>query len=438
MKRLFATIYILLVTTLFVIPFGIGPIIETLFEEEVAEAERELSKGTFYLIAEKLAGLDREDQARILGHLQPNFGYPLGLYSLDEIQVADEDELDFLGGVIISDDERDMLVLRLGNSKRALTMGGPFPGQDLEFKATILFWGLFILFLTVPALAWTYFMYRDVKKIEGTTGRFATGEHDARVSISRVSPMTQIATAFNTMAEKTQKLLASQKDLANSVSHEIRTPLARIKFSLEMLVDKIMRKPGETDYISEIGRDVEEIETLVDEMLTYAKFERETASSGRLPNHELISWLDNLISTEQKTVSRKRLRFSTVPATRKFIARFEPVYLGWAVRNLVRNGICHAGSRVDVIFEQRPEHYCIHVDDDGPGIPESARSKIFQPFFRLDESRSRKSGGYGLGLAIAKRIAEWHNGRIWVGVSPASGARFTITLPSDADISRGE
>ena len=146
------------------------------------------------------------------------------------------------------------------------------------------------------------------------------------------------------------------KDLVNSGSHEIRTPLARIKFSLELAGEDILRKPGTTDYLAEIGQDMERLKPWWNEMLAYAMFEREPETSGRLSNHELFSWPAGLVLQEQKGVNQRS----------------------------------------------------IHL--------------IFQPFFRLDGSRSRDSGGYGLGLAIAKRITRWHKGTITVGQSPLQGS----------------
>ncbi|MCG8687822.1 MAG: ATP-binding protein [Desulfobacterales bacterium] len=435
MKRIFITIYILLLGTLFTIPFGLGPIIGELFEDEVRLAEREFSRGTFWMIAQRLEGLDPDAAKQELTSLQPKFGYPLNLRPLAEMDIDDDEMADFLNGLIVAADPDDALVMRLGQSDYAISMGGPWPDKDLNTKATILFLLLFVICLTVPALAWTFFLNRDIRKIEKSTDQFAAGRHDARVKVSRISSMTGISDAFNAMAEKTQKLIASQKDLANSVSHEIRTPLARIKFSLEMAGadletntgGKTDATGGDTDYLDEIGKDVEEIESLVDEMLTYARFEREPEHSGRLSNHEMVSWLENLVQKEQKTAPGKDIFY--LPATDHFIARFEPVYLGWAVRNLLRNGVKHSRTKVVLTFSPTEDSALIHVDDDGFGIPDRDREKIFQPFFRLDKSRSRASGGYGLGLAIAKRIITWHKGSIEVANAPSGGARFTLMLP---------
>lgn len=437
MKRIFITIYVLLLASLLAITFTIGPLIDEFFEDEITKANQDISRGTFSLIAERFIGMDEAEQRKELDLLQPRFGYPLGFYKLSEVNVEEKDRADFLKGLIIEEEDRDMLVKRLGDSDLALAMGGPFPGENLDLKATIIFLALFMLFLTIPALAWTFFLIRDVRKIKTSTARFSSGDHDARVIVSKISSLTEIAQAFNSMAKKTQKLIASHKDLANSVSHEIRTPLARIKFSLEMAGDgtspgtghRTDPRAGARDYMGEIGRDVEEIESLVDEMLTYARFEREPETSGRLSNHEMVSWLGALVKQEQKSGSGKEIEFNT--GIDHMIARFQPVYLGWAVRNLLRNGARYAKTRVTLGFEAHREQVYIHVDDDGPGVPEPDREKIFQPFFRLDESRSRTSGGYGLGLAIAKRITLWHRGTITVGQASSGGARFTLMLPLD-------
>jgi len=426
MKRIFITVYILLVGILFTLPHGVGHIINGLFEEEVAKAKRDISKGTFFLIAERLAGMDPEAQKQELEALSPRFGYPLGLYRLDEIQVDQGAQKDFLAGLIVEEEDRHILVMRLGD--QVLTMGGPFPDEWLHHRAVPFFLLILMILLVLPALAWTIFFNWDVKKMENTAARFMAGDYNARVRVSKISSLTHIARGFNINADKAQRLITSQKDLVNSVSHEIRTPLARIKFSLEMAGEDVPRKPGTTDYMAEIGQDVQEIETLVDEMLTYAKFEQEPEISHRLSNHELVSWLSGLVRREQ-TGAVHPIHFKTLPETFHFIARFEPVYLGWAVRNLIRNGVKYAATRVEILFEPGPDRMHIHVDDDGPGIPEEVRDKIFEPFYRMDGSRSRDSGGYGLGLAIAKRITRWHGGTIIVGQSPLQGARFTMMLP---------
>ena len=430
MKRLFITIYILMLITLFAIPFSIGPIVDEIFEEEADKLDRDISMGTFYLISEQLKGLDEPAMKRELERLQPKFGYPLGLYRMDELDIDESDRAEFENCLIVEEEDREMLVKRLGDSDLVLTMGGPFPGDDLEFRVIIIFWGLFLIALIGPALGWAVFVNRDIRKIELGSDLFAAGDYSARVRVSKLSSMIQIAAAFNHMAEKTQKVLESQREITNSVSHEIRTPLARIKFSLEMLQDIARSDSGGTDYLSGIGRDVEEIESLVDEMLTYARFGREREETESLVRQEMVSWLKALVDAEQKGIPYRRIHFGNKVGEEKYIAMCEPVYLGWAVRNLIRNASRYSGQFVGVRLEPGDDHFRIHVEDDGPGIPEDLKEKIFEPFFRKDTSRNKDSGGYGLGLAIAKRIILWHKGEIDTSPSAHGGTCFTLRLPN--------
>jgi len=429
MKRIFITIYIVLLIGFIGILFGVDPIMQKIFQAESDEADRESVRGTFFLISEKLTGLDEERQKDEIEKLQPQFGYPLGLYKIDDLEIKEKENQLLLEGVIVWKDNKEKVFQRLSNSDLVLSMGGPWPGKNLEFKVTLFFFALGFLFLTGPALLWTYFLNRDIRKIEKAADKFSGGDHSVRVTVSRISSMTLIAAAFNNMVEKSQNLLMSQKELGNSVSHEIRTPLSRIKFSLEMLNDSVPAEYQDSQYISRIGKDVEEIESLVDEMLTYAKFDREPDTIKNLPKNEMIFWLKTVIYSEEKVFTDKSIQFKTQPLTERFVMRFEPIYLGWAVRNLIRNAVKYAESHVEVTFEVGSEICAIHVDDDGQGIPFNARDKIFEPFFRMDGSRNKSSGGYGLGLAIAKRIAKWHKGSISVDKSPSKGARFTLYLP---------
>jgi signal transduction histidine kinase len=110
-------------------------------------------------------------------------------------------------------------------------------------------------------------------------------------------------------------------------------------------------------------------------------------------------------------------------------AWFDAKHMGRAIGNLVQNALRCAHRRIHVCLERCDREAVIHVDDDGPGIPEKDRERIFEPFTRLDSSRSRISGGHGLGLAIVRQIAGWHRGSVTVLDSPMGGARFSIRWP---------
>jgi len=108
----------------------------------------------------------------------------------------------------------------------------------------------------------------------------------------------------------------------------------------------------------------------------------------------------------------------------------EPRYLHRALQNLVSNAMRHAQTQVSVSYQVGPERCRIDIEDDGPGVPESAWERIFKPFMRVDDSRTRASGGHGLGLSIVRRIIHWHGGRALIGKSTSlGGACFSLAWP---------
>jgi signal transduction histidine kinase len=427
MKRIFITLYILFIVAFFGILFVAPPLMETVYQEAYIIQYREEIKGTFSLVMERLEGLTPTEQQQEIDRLQPRFGYPLGIMPLDHAEVPEENLETFNnGGIVPGGADEELAIQRIGTSDRALHMN-PFIEDELDTRATRLFLGLCLLLMALPALVWSFFLQRDLNRIGKASKAFGQGDHSARVRLSALSTMAFIGNAFNQMAQRTERLISSQKDLANSVSHEIRTPLSRIKFSLEMMAGPT---PARRDYPAEIAKDVEEIESLVDEMLTYTRFDREPVKKGELPQQEILSWLFTVVDLERRNMAPgKTLDLVPLPEKKTLITEFEPRYLEWVIRNLVRNALRHATKRIEVVVEERGKTLAIHVDDDGPGIPEEKRRSVFKPFMRLDQSRNRKSGGYGLGLAIAQRITLWHRGRLKITRSPLNGARFTLVLP---------
>jgi len=229
------------------------------------------------------------------------------------------------------------------------------------------------------------------------------------------------------MAARIDKLIKSHKDLTNAVSHELRTPVARIKFGMEML--KGAEKNTDVKrYISGVESDVNEIDSLVDELLTYARFDREPEKEGVF-NINLVSWFIEIVENEKENLKGKTLEYNCSSIEKSRETRINPRYMIWVVQNLIRNAACYAKSVIHITLEESDTFLMIHVDDDGPGILPDERRQIFKPFFRIDDSRFRKSGGYGLGLSIVEKVITWHGGSCSVTESDLNGARFTVSWP---------
>jgi two-component system sensor histidine kinase RstB len=230
------------------------------------------------------------------------------------------------------------------------------------------------------------------------------------------------------MADKVQGLLERQQELIQAVSHELRTPTARIRFGLEMLASD-QTEQGRQRRIEAIDEDLVELDQLVEELLLYIRSGEDALELKREevePAAEiaaLVERLQELRSDVEVQIQTRQGDRRAVQADRRFFRR--------ALSNLLSNALKHARGRVVVQIEDAPdgEAVLIGVRDDGPGVPEEQRQRIFEPFARLDASRSRESGGAGLGLAIVERIVRSHGGEITVGEAEEGGAAFITRWP---------
>ncbi|MDX1590041.1 MAG: ATP-binding protein [Oleiphilaceae bacterium] len=273
-------------------------------------------------------------------------------------------------------------------------------------------------------------LHSRLRGIENAVGRIARGELDARVSAGNASLADRLGGAFNRMAEHIQRLVTVQREMIHGVSHELRTPVARIRFGVQMIED--CDDPDNLHaQLAGIDRDIQELDELIDEILTYARLEQggPVFSVQRVNAVELV---EQVVSEQQST--KPELDISTCfhpPSQDHPQTEAEPRYLHRAIQNLVGNATRYARRQVQVHCYFDGETCRVDVHDDGAGIPEEEWEKVFTAFARLDDSRTRSSGGYGLGLSIVRRILYWHGGQAFVGRSePLGGACFSLVWPS--------
>ena len=227
------------------------------------------------------------------------------------------------------------------------------------------------------------------------------------------------------MLDRLDEAFARQRAFASDASHELRTPLTAIRGQIEVLA--LSPDPSRADIEATEARitaEISRMDRLVDDLLLLARSDEggahrvETIDPGKLI-HE---------AAEGVAAGDREVRIGAVPAGS---LRGDPDRLAQVIRNLVRNAVEHTdeGGVVDVSSFALDGNLRVTVDDDGPGIPVAERELVFERFHRTDASRGRRSGGSGLGLAIAKAIVDAHGGRIWVGASPAGGARVAFDVP---------
>jgi signal transduction histidine kinase len=280
-----------------------------------------------------------------------------------------------------------------------------------------------LLALGILFLAWP--LYRDIKKLRTAARSLGHGHLETRVRLGKSAALNPLATAFNTMAARIQKLIFSHRDLTNAVSHELKTPLTRLRFSHEILRDN-PSADVRLRHLNNIERDIGELETMIAELLEHARYER-PAGVHTFERIDLGEWINGIILPFQESFPKVEILLNCNPQEPCMI-RMEKRALARAVENLLTNALCHCHDTINVNFDCRAEEIILTVEDDGRGIAENDRQRIFEPFVRLDSSRHRKTGGSGLGLAITRKVAEMHNGSISCDASELGGARFTMRL----------
>lgn len=272
-------------------------------------------------------------------------------------------------------------------------------------------------------------LHHRLRSIEGAVSRIARGELEARVGEGGDSMGGRLADAFNRMADHIQRLVSVQSEMIHGVSHELRTPVARIRFGVQMIED--CEDPAMlSSQLGAIDRDIQELDELIDEILTYARLEQggPIMAVQRLDVAEIV---DQVVEEQQSLRPEVSVEAGISEESRAHgEADAEPRYIHRAIQNLVGNATRYASERVRVACHFDDQTMRIDVQDDGKGIPEEDWDKIFTAFARLDDSRTRSSGGYGLGLSIVRRILYWHGGQAFVGRAEGlGGACFTLVWP---------
>ncbi|MGP5211479.1 ATP-binding protein [Psychrobacter alimentarius] len=304
---------------------------------------------------------------------------------------------------------------------------GPVPLFNwfpLNLIISMILISMFLISLGVYALIFP--LERKLQLIQVGVNEVSKGNLDIQVQVIGQDEIARLSATFNAMTSHIKRLIESQRELTRAVSHELRTPVARIRFAVDMLADtddedsRFMQR----DYIDE---DIEALNGLIDEILTYAKLEE---GSPKL-DLEPVNLRELLEQVERETNALgKPIKIVTKLPSAKVTAIADRRYLHRVIQNLAGNALRYAETTIIISAGVKKGNAFVTVEDDGHGIPEADREKVFIPFSRLDDSRTRASGGYGLGLSIVSRIAFWFNGGMKIDESEElGGARFVMTWP---------
>jgi len=262
--------------------------------------------------------------------------------------------------------------------------------------------------------------------------RFGKGDLTARFRSRRRDEIGALGREFDDMADRIATLRRSEKELLANISHELRTPLARIRLALELVTDGDRDKAS--SYLTDIGEDLAELERLLDDVLSAARLDlaRDSAGDALPPLH-----VENLSARTlvEAAANRFLVRYPERPLTCHIPAELPMLEADPVLRRVFDNLLDNARkfSEAPVELSARAtddgEHLVVEVADRGVGVSEQDQKRIFEPFFRSDPSRTRATGGVGLGLVVVRRIVEAHHGTIEVQSELGVGSRFSVTLP---------
>jgi signal transduction histidine kinase len=276
----------------------------------------------------------------------------------------------------------------------------------------VLAWTAFSVLLV---LGLSYYAFRRVTRplesltraaeLLGRSGRTETLQETGASEVRRA------ARAFNEMQARIRRLLEDRMQMVAAISHDLRTPITRLKLRAEFVEDQEQRE--------KMLRDLDEMETMIRETLALAREDANPEPRAQLD-------LAQLLADSVEGMAHVTLEID--PALAAATIEAQPVALKRAVANLVENAVVY-GKRAKVRLEQTPNEFEIAIEDEGPGIPEIELERVFRPFYRLEASRNRDSGGAGLGLAIARSVVRGNGGDINLVNRGEGGLRATITLP---------
>ncbi len=271
-----------------------------------------------------------------------------------------------------------------------------------------------------------------VKALTSAARQFGKGDFSHRVKYDGKGEIGELARSFNSMAENLEKNEQLRRNMVADVAHELRTPISNLKGYLEAISDGVVT-PDETTI-----RSLNEEATSLTHLVTDLQ-ELSLSDAGKLKmtiQPEDISHLvKDVVTAIQPKASDKGLAVSSSLPENLPLVDIDAQRIRQVLNNLLNNAIAHTGKggMIDITSKENSDKLYISVADTGEGIPPEDLPMIFERFYRVDKSRTRATGGSGLGLTIAKRIVEAHGGTIEATSQLGKGSTFTFSIPVDKE-----
>ena len=295
-----------------------------------------------------------------------------------------------------------------------ISAGARLPKRDPQFIGWLLLQTLITYGLVLAAVLWSVRRIgRPLTQLTGAVEGFRSAEKSVPVAESGPSDVRRLIAAYNGMRTRIAGLLDEKDRMLGAIGHDLRTPLASLRVRTEGMEDDSERE--------RMVATIEEMNQTLDDILSLARLGRPSEQETKV---DLAALLDQIVDDFQELGADVSLR-----EAQRTAVTLRPTLVTRALRNLIDNAVKY-GDAATVGIVREGDGVCVTIDDRGPGIPDDSIDAMFEPFTRLEQSRSRETGGSGLGLALAKAIVLQHGGRLTLRNRPEGGLRAALWLPA--------
>lgn len=298
----------------------------------------------------------------------------------------------------------------------------PWGGMSFVLIIAIILTGLVCNLLSL-------YLTKPLSALREAAKSIAKGHLDTRVSNeikNRKDEIAGLAHEFDSMAKRIEQLIKSKERLLQDISHELRSPLARLQVAIALIRDNHTK--NNTALYDKIETEIQRLDSLIGEIMTVAKLLRPQAKIHKA-NCDLGALIQEIINDANFEFASKNaaIRFEQEKVTIKIDRNI----IFHTIENIIRNALRYTQSDTDVhiSLKQTHDYALIEISDQGPGVPKEDIKKIFDPFHRVDDAREQSTGGYGLGLSIAKNGVRLHKGKIYAENLLPTGLKVSIELP---------
>ncbi len=429
MFRILFRLYLVTIVSFSAAIYLVPDLVVKVFQERFVTYNLDYSRGLQTLIVKQFHGVPTEQWPTLAAEMDKDFS-PLHivLSSNDDSSLTPDEQQRLRRGenvVRVGDWGWRTLAVAPLNERTVVQMVVPPDPLDVN----LLYWSINVLIgatMLACLLLWLRPHWRDLERLKSAAERFGKGHLGERTQIPPSSNIGSLASVFDTMAGDIENLLNQQRDLLNAVSHELRTPLTRLDFGLALALSDDLPAASRS-----LVAHIRELDELVLELLSYSRLQ----NPARLPEQVEVSmdeFIDSILGSVDEEMESPQIVIDVLLHGQLERFSLDPRLTARALQNLLRNAMRYCEKRIQIGVHVYASGCEIWVDDDGIGIPDDERERIFEPFYRLDRSRDRATGGFGLGLAISRRALEAQGGTLTVEASPLGGARFRLWLPASA------